>query len=118
MFSVPKVQGARANRRPIPLESMAMMLAYVEIHNPTLILLLSTKDLSEIRCSNAVPFTDAVYSCKFDGFDDVAIQPYKLHVSSVVMSLVLFALAQRIIKVVSDTSASALTKAVYASLPH
>ena len=111
MFSVPKVQGARATNG-LSLSKDGNMLAYVEIHNPTLILLLSTKDLSEIRRSNAVPFTDAVYSCKFDGFDDVDQLSF-MSFSRDVPRFVRVSTAD--FKVVSDTSASALTKAVYAS---
>jgi hypothetical protein len=110
-FSVPKVQGARA-ANGLTLSKDGNMLAYVEMHNPSLVLLLSTKDLSEIRRSNAVPFTDADYRCEFDGFDGEDRLSFMSFSQDVPRFLRLSATD---FKVASDTRASSLTKAVYSS---
>jgi hypothetical protein len=108
-FSVPKVQGARA-ANGLTLSKDGNMLAYVEIHNPSLVLLLSAKDLSEIRRSNAVPFTSADYRCEFDGFDGdnrLSFMSFSRDVPRFVR------VSATDFKVVSDTRVSSLTKAVY-----
>jgi hypothetical protein len=86
------------------------MLAYVEIHNPSLILLLSTKDLSEIGRSYSAPFTGADYRCEFDGFDGDNRLSF-MSFSRDVPRFVRVSAAD--FNVVSDTRTSSLTKAVY-----
>ena len=44
-------------------------LAYAELHEPGLILLLATKNLAEIRRSNELPFTSLDHHRMFAGFD-------------------------------------------------
>jgi hypothetical protein len=110
-FSVPKVQGARS-ANGLTLSRDGNTLAYVEIHNPSLVLLLSSKDLSEVRRSNAVPFTDADYRCEFDGFDGEGRLSFMSFSRDVPRFIRVSATD---FKVVSDTRASSLTKAVYAS---
>ena len=65
---VPKVRGARA-AQGLFLSNDGTMLAYSEAYNPTLLLLLSTKNLSVIRRSNALPFTPKDIWRRFAGFD-------------------------------------------------
>lgn len=65
---VPKVRGARAAQGSF-LSNDGTMLAYSEAYNPTLLLLLSTKNLSVIRRSTALPFTPKDVWRKFAGFD-------------------------------------------------
>lgn len=67
-IAVPKVRGARATSG-LAISQDGAMLAYVEVHHPSLILLISAKDLSEVRRSNTVPFTGADYRREFGGFD-------------------------------------------------
>lgn len=110
-FSVPKVQGARA-ANGLTLSKDGKMLAYVEIHNPYLVLLFSAKDLSEIRRSNTSPFTDADYRCEFSGFDGeghLSFTSFNRDVPRFVR------VSATDFKVVSDTTASSLSKAVYSS---
>ena len=68
VISIPKVHGARASDG-LALSKDGQTLAYVEAHEPYLVLLLSTKDLSEIRRSNALPFSDRDHQRLFAGFD-------------------------------------------------
>ena len=68
VIPIPKVHGARASDG-LALSKDGQMLAYVEAHEPYLVLLLSTKDLSEIRRSNALPFSDRDHQRLFAGFD-------------------------------------------------
>ncbi|HEV2351165.1 MAG TPA: hypothetical protein VG028_15090 [Terriglobia bacterium] len=65
---VPKVHGERA-AEGLFLSEDGKMLAYSETYNPTLLLLLSTKDLSEIRRSTVLPFTPEDLWRQFGGFD-------------------------------------------------
>lgn len=65
---VPKVHGWRASDG-LALSKDGQSLAYVEAHEPYLVLLLSTKDLSEIRRSNVLPFSDRDHQRLFAGFD-------------------------------------------------
>lgn len=110
-FSVPKVQGARA-ANGLTLSKDGNTLAYVEIHNPNLVLLFSAKDLLEVRRSEAVPFTDADYRCEFDGFDGegrLSFMSFNRDVPRFVR------VSATDFKVVSDTRVSSLSKAVYSS---
>ncbi len=66
---VPKVHGARA-ADGLFLSKDGQVLAYAELHDPHLLLLLSTKDLSEIRRSTTLPFTSEDRKRVFAGFDN------------------------------------------------
>jgi hypothetical protein len=66
---VPKVRGARA-AEGLFLSKDGKMLAYSEAYTPTLLLLLSTKNLSVIRRSTALPFTPKDLWRQFAGFDN------------------------------------------------
>jgi hypothetical protein len=66
--SVPKVHGARASEG-LFLSEDGQTLAYVELHEPGLILLLATKNLAEIRRSNTLPFASQDHRRMFAGFD-------------------------------------------------
>lgn len=67
-ISVPKVHGARASNG-LAISKDGQTLAYVEAHEPYLVLLLSTKDLSEKRRSDTLPFSDRDHQRMFAGFD-------------------------------------------------
>jgi hypothetical protein len=67
-ISVPKVHGARA-ADGLFLSKDGQMLAYAELHDPGLVLLLTAKNLSEIRRSNTLPFTPQDHQRMFAGFD-------------------------------------------------
>jgi hypothetical protein len=67
-ITVPKVHGARASNG-LALSRDGQTLAYVEAHEPYLVLLLSTKDLSEKRRSDSLPFSDRDHQRMFAGFD-------------------------------------------------
>jgi hypothetical protein len=67
-ISVPKVRGARASEGLFVSED-GQTLAYAELHDPGLILLLATKNLGEIRRSNMLPFTPQDRHRMFAGFD-------------------------------------------------
>ena len=65
---VPKVHGARASEG-LYLSEDGQTLAYAELHEPGLILLLNAKTLGEIRRSDALPFTSQDHQRMFAGFD-------------------------------------------------
>lgn len=65
---VPNVHGARASEG-LFLSEDGQTLAYAELHEPGLILLLATKNLAEIRRSNTLPFTPQDHQRMFAGFD-------------------------------------------------
>lgn len=110
-LSVPKVHGARATNG-LALSKDGTMLAYVEMHDPNLVLLLSVKDFSEIRRSTALPFTDQDHRRMFAGFDN----DDRLSFMSMSRDLPRFVrMSTTDFKVVSDSRASSLTKAVFAS---
>ena len=67
-ISVPKVHGARASEG-LFLSEDGQSLAYAELHEPGLILLLATKNLAEIRRSTALPFASQDHQRMFAGFD-------------------------------------------------
>jgi hypothetical protein len=67
-ISVPKVHGARASDG-LFLSEDRLTLAYAELHEPGLILLLAAKNLSEIKRSNALPFAPQDHQRIFAGFD-------------------------------------------------
>jgi hypothetical protein len=108
-ISVPKVHGSRASNG-LALSHDGAMLAYVEVHEPSLVLLISAKDLSEVRRSSSLPFTTQDYRRQFAGFDGEnhlsfssinRDKPRFVHVSTTHF------------KTVSDTRASAITKTVF-----
>jgi hypothetical protein len=68
LTNVPKVHGARASSG-LALSKDGQTLAYSELYDPFLILLLSTKDLSEIRRSTVPPFGPLAHQRTFVGFD-------------------------------------------------
>ena len=67
-ISVPKVHGARASEG-LFLSEDGKTLAYAELYEPGVILLLETKNLAEIRGSSAPPFTSEDHRRMFAGFD-------------------------------------------------
>ena len=67
-ISVPKVHGARASEG-LFLSDDGQTLAYAELHDPGLILLLAAKNLAEIRRSNVLPYTSQDHQRMFAGFD-------------------------------------------------
>jgi hypothetical protein len=68
VISVPKVHGARA-ADGLFLSKDGQTLAYAELHDPSLLLLIATDKLSEIRRTNALPFTAQDHQRIFAGFD-------------------------------------------------
>lgn len=68
VISVAKVHGARASDG-LALSKDGQTLAYVEAHEPYLVVLLATKDLSETRRSVTLPFSDRDHQRLFAGFD-------------------------------------------------
>jgi hypothetical protein len=103
------VHGARATNG-LALSQDGTALAYIEVYEPTLVLIVSTKDLSEVRRSSALPFTNQDYRrvfCGFDGDDHLSFASINRDKPRFVrMSMADF-------KVVSDTRASALTKTIF-----
>lgn len=69
VVNVPRVHGARAGEG-FYLSPDGQTLVYAEIHEPNLLLVLSAKDLSEVRRTNALPFTSADSYRLFAGFDE------------------------------------------------
>lgn len=67
-ISVPKVHGARASEG-LFLSEDGQTLAYAELHDPGLILLLAAKSLAEIKRTEALPFTPQDHQRTFAGFD-------------------------------------------------
>jgi hypothetical protein len=67
-ISVPKVHGARASAG-LFLSEDGQILAYAELNDPGLILLLAAKNLAEIRRSNVLPYTSQDHQRMFAGFD-------------------------------------------------
>jgi hypothetical protein len=69
VVSVPRVHGARA-AEGFSLSPDGKMLVYAEIHEPNLLLVLSAKDLSEVRRTSSLPFTPKDGRRLFAGFDE------------------------------------------------
>lgn len=72
-LNVPKVRGTRASEK-LALSADGNMLAYVETGAPSILLLISTKDLSEIRRLAGLPYQEKpdryeAGPSHFDGFD-------------------------------------------------
>ncbi len=108
-ISVPKVRGSRATNG-LAISPDGGTLAYVEIHEPSLILLLSAKDLSEVRRSSSVPFAAQDYQRQFAGFDAAA----RLSFASVNGNKPRFVrLSSEDFKVVSETRATAIDRTVF-----
>jgi hypothetical protein len=110
-ISVPKVHGARATNG-LALSRDGTMLAYVEMHEPDIVLLLSTKNFSEIRRSTVLPFTEQDHRRAFAGFDNDDQLSF-MSMSRDIPRFVRVSTAD--FKVVSDIRASSLTKAVLSS---
>jgi hypothetical protein len=75
-LSVPEVRGARA-ADGLYLSQDGKMLAYAEVHDPSVLLLISAKDLTEVRRYTSLPFARQGcdwprYTCAelFGGFDN------------------------------------------------
>lgn len=110
-ISVPKVHGPRASSG-LAFSQDGTMLAYVELHEPGLELLISVKDLTEIRRSSVLPFTAQDVRRVFAGFDSknrLSLMSFNKDVPRFVR------VSTADFKVVSDTRASSLTRAVYSS---
>jgi hypothetical protein len=69
VVNVPRVHGARA-ADGFFLSADGQTLVYAEIYEPKVMLVLSAKDLSEIRRTDALPFTTADRHRLFAGFDE------------------------------------------------
>lgn len=68
VIKVPRVHGARA-AEGFFLSPDGQTLVYAELHQPNLLLVLSAKDLSEVRRTSALPFTSSDSYRLFAGFD-------------------------------------------------
>lgn len=66
VVNVPRVHGARAVEG-FYLSPDGKTLIYGELHDPNLLLILSAKDLSVVRRTDALPFTSADSYSLFDG---------------------------------------------------
>ena len=69
VLSVPRVHGTRA-ADGFYLSPDDQALVYAELHEPSLLLVLSAKDLSEVRRTDALPFTPGDRYRLFAGFDE------------------------------------------------
>jgi hypothetical protein len=69
VINVPRVHGARA-AEGFYLSPDGQTLVYAELHAPNLLLVLSAKDLSEVRRTDALPFTSGDSYRLFGGFDE------------------------------------------------
>lgn len=108
-ISIPKVHGSRASNG-LALSHEGAMLAYVELHDPSLVLLVSAKDLSEVRRSSSLPFTTQDYRRQFAGFD----AEDRLSFSSINRDKPRFVhVSTADFKIVSDTRASAITRTAF-----
>lgn len=72
VVNVPRVHGARA-AEGFYLSPDGQTLVYAELHEPNLLLLLSAKDLSEVRRTDALPFTSSDRYRLFGGFDEAGL---------------------------------------------
>ena len=113
-FSVPKVQGARVTNG-LSLSKDGNMLAYVETNNPSVILLISVKDLSEIRGFNEVPLLHEGDSCGFHGFDGEGLLSF-MCIKSDSEKPRFVRMDPVDLKVVSDVTATALKDNIFADL--
>ena len=102
-FRVPPVHGPRvANGLYVSRDGQ---LAYAEIHNPCLILLIATHDLSEIRRSNSPLFTGTDRQETFGGFDSNGFLSFA---SDSPAGLRFVRVDKANLRVVSDTTATAV----------
>jgi len=69
VINVPRVHGARA-AEGFYLSPDGQTLIYAELHEPSLLLVLSAKDLSEVRRTDALPFTSSDSYRLFGGFNE------------------------------------------------
>lgn len=112
VIPVPKVHGARASDG-LALSKDGKTLAYVEAHEPYLVVLLGTKDLSEIRRSNALPFSDRDHQRLFAGFDGDQLclaSNYYQYGKPEVNGLRFIRLGASDLKATSDTKISGVTQ--------
>lgn len=112
VIPVPKVHGARASDG-LALSENGQVLAYVEAHQPYLVLLLATKDLSEIRRSNVLPFSDRDHQRLFAGFDGDQLclaSNYYQYGKSEVNGLRFLRLGASDLKATSETKISGVTQ--------
>lgn len=112
VIPVPKVHGARASDG-LALSKDGQILAYVEAHAPYIILLLATKNLSEIRRSNALPFSDRDHQRLFAGFDGNQLclaSNYYQHGKPEVNGLRFIRLSAFDLKPTSDTKIAGVTQ--------
>lgn len=72
VINVPRVHGARA-AEGFYLSPDGQTLVYAELHDPNLLLVLSAKDLSEVRRTDALPFTSSDSYRLFGGFDETGL---------------------------------------------
>ena len=72
VVNVPRVHGARA-AEGFYLSPDGQTLVYAELHEPNLLLVLSAKDLSEVRRMDALPFTSSDSYRLFGGFDETGL---------------------------------------------
>jgi hypothetical protein len=104
MIFVPEVHGARVSDG-LYISKDGQLLSYAEGHDPSLVLLMSTKDLSEIRRSTLIPFTSDDKQRSFAGFDNEGLLSFA---SDNKGGLRFLRIAPSNLKTVSDVVASGL----------
>lgn len=113
-LNVPKIRGTRASEK-LALSADGSMLAYVETGEPSILLLISTKDLSEVRRLARLPYQEEAGRYEagpshFDGFDAENNLCFQ---SSTRKNPRFVRVTSADFKVVSDTEASFLGKPVW-----
>lgn len=113
-ISVPKVRGTRASEK-LALSRDGATLAYVETGAPSLVLLISTKDLSEMRRLEALPYPEQpdryeAGPSHFYGFDAENNLCFQSSTSTVPRFV---RVSSSDFKIVTDTSASLLGKKIW-----
>lgn len=110
--SVPKVHGARASEG-LFLSEDGQTLAYAELHDPGLILMLAAKNLAEIRRSNVLPYASQDHQRLFAGFDGNKLclaSNYYQYGKPEVNGLRFIRLGASDLKVTSDTKIAGVTQ--------
>ena len=110
--SVPKVHGARASEG-LFLSEDGQTLAYAELQDPGLILLLAAKNLAEIRRSNVLPYTSQDHQRMFAGFDGDQLclgSNYYQYGKPEVSGLRFIRLGASDLKATSDTKSAGVTQ--------
>lgn len=111
-ISVPKVHGARASEG-LFLSKDGQTLAYAELHEPGLILMLAAKNLAEIRRSNVLPYTSQDHQRLFAGFDGnqlCLVSNYYQYGKPEVNGLRFIRLGASDLKATSDTKIAGVTQ--------